>query len=125
MKQGQASFTTSNLVLTSNACFVIRLQLETLDDQNLNEVCTNHAPFVFKGLASLGAQKGGRFALAWSTVPDAGVAYSVYSRVKQGTSAKAKYDFIANPLVKTAENTTLAPAGLCHEADQALKVLAS
>ena len=110
MKQGQSSFTTSNLVFTSNACFVVRLQLETLADQNLNEVCTNHTPFVFGGLASLGSQAGGRFALAWAAVPDTGAIYSVYSRVKTGRTGSATYVFKANPLLKVGENTVLTPA---------------
>jgi alpha-tubulin suppressor-like RCC1 family protein len=79
------SYITEDLRLIGSQCYVVRFsEGEVANDDNTNEVCTNHEPYAFDGISELTSLDDSSYLLSWESPSFDGALFQVYSSENEG-----------------------------------------
>ena len=76
-------YVSDDLRLQGDTCFNVRfVQLNSaVSDENTQEICTKHAPYVFKGVEKIISLRSGEYLLEWARPDFKGARFRIFSQV--------------------------------------------
>jgi alpha-tubulin suppressor-like RCC1 family protein len=75
------TYTSADLRLTGNTCYVVRFFQNSEVGPNSRELCTNHQPWVFEGIDQLVSLRDGSYMLKWRAPPFKGAQFQIFQKI--------------------------------------------